>query len=161
MMTSARRGEISTHIRAAPDEVWALLADLERMGEWSPECYKVKWLDQARSPATVGARFKGRNKYGWLRWTTTCEIKVADPGRELTFSTVKRQREIVRWSYRLEPASDGTDVTESFEAMSWPLDVRFFEDVLMRDRDRRREAAMRATLDRIRAIAERSPSNNR
>lgn len=153
-MTSARRDEVSLHIDATPDRVWALLADLERMGEWSPECYKVRWLGEAQSPATTGARFKGWNKYGWIRWSTTCEIKVAEPGRELTFSTVKGQREVVRWSYRLEPANNGTDVTESFQAMSWPLDVRFFEDVVMRDRDRRRQAAMHATLDRIRAIAE-------
>jgi hypothetical protein len=84
----------------------------------------------------------------------TCEVKAADPGRELAWSTMRGDKEIVRWRYLLETADGGTDVTESFQAMSWPLDVRFFEDIVMHNRDRRREHAMRTTLERIRAVAE-------
>jgi uncharacterized protein YndB with AHSA1/START domain len=153
-MTSARHGEVRTHIDASPEAVWALLADVERMSEWSPECYRVRWLDGARQPATLGARFKGRNKSGLLRWSMTCEVKVADPGRELAWSTIRGGRDIVMWRYRLEPSNGGTDVTESFEAMRWPFDVRLFEDIVMRDRDRKREHAMRTTLERIKAVAE-------
>jgi hypothetical protein len=54
----------------------------------------------------------------------------------------------------LEPAGGGTDLTESFECISLPLDARFAEDFLMRDRDRRREDAMRTTLERIKAALE-------
>ncbi len=124
------------------------------MGEWSPECYRVRWLEGAKSPATAGARFKGSNRFGWLRWSMTCEVKAADPGRELAFSTVRGERECVRWRYQLEPANGGTDITESFEVVWLPLDARIGEDFLMRDRDRRREQGMRATLERIKAIAE-------
>lgn len=157
-MTSAREGQVRMHIDAAPETVWALLADIERMGEWSPECRRVKWLDGAASPATTGARFKGWNKSGLLRWSMTCEVKVADPGRELAWATVRGPRDIVWWRYRLEPAKGGTDVTESFEAVRWPLDVRVFEDIVMRDRDSRREQAMRTTLERIKAVAEATAS---
>jgi uncharacterized protein YndB with AHSA1/START domain len=41
-MTSARQGQVRAHIDAPPEAVWALLADLERMGQWSPECYRVQ-----------------------------------------------------------------------------------------------------------------------
>jgi hypothetical protein len=84
----------------------------------------------------------------------TCEVKSAEPGRELAWSTVQRDRELVRWRYLFEPAEGGTDLTESFEVVWLPLTARLAEDVLMRDRDRRREDSMRATLNRIKDIAE-------
>jgi uncharacterized protein YndB with AHSA1/START domain len=153
-MPSSRRGEVRIHIDASPEVVWSLLADVERMGEWSPECYRVRWLENARFPPKPGDRFKGSNRWRLLRWSMTCKIEVAERGRELTWSTVRGDKEIVRWRYRLEPASGGTDVIESFEALHWPIDVRFFEDVVMRNRDRDREAGMRTTLQRIKAVAE-------
>jgi uncharacterized protein YndB with AHSA1/START domain len=153
-MASARSGEVRVHIDAPPQRVWTVLADLDRMGEWSPECYRVEWLDGARSPATAGARFKGWNRYGRMRWSVTCEVKTAEPGHELAWSTVERGREMVRWRYRFEPAGGGTDVTESFEVMWLSPLGRLAEDVLMRDRDRRREESMRATLEQIKALAE-------
>lgn len=155
-MASARSGEVRIHIDAPPERVWSLLADLDRMGEWSPECYRVEWLDGAKSPALAGTRFKGWNRYGPMRWSMTSEVKTAEPGRELAWSTVARGRELVRWSYRFLPADGGTDVAESFEVFWLPFTARLAEDVLMRDRDRRREEAMRATLERIKTLAESS-----
>ncbi len=155
-MASARSGEVRLHVNASPETVWRLVADLDRMGEWSPECYRVEWLDGARSPAAPGARFKGWNRYGRMRWSVTCEVKTAEPPRELAWSTVQGDREMVRWRYILEPSNAGTDVTESFEVSWLPFMARFAEDVLMRDRDTRRTDAMRATLERIKAIAETS-----
>ncbi len=155
-MASARRGEVRSHIDAPPERVWALLANLERMGEWSPECYRVQWLDGASSPASPGARFKGWNRYGRMRWSMTCEVKSVDPSREISWSTIQRGRELVRWSYRFQAANGGTDVTESFEVIWLPVVARFAEDVMIRDRDARREEAMRATLGRIKSVAEAS-----
>jgi uncharacterized protein YndB with AHSA1/START domain len=153
-MASARSGEVRMHIDAGPERVWALLADLDRMGEWSPECYKVSWLDGATSPARVGARFKGWNRWGPVRWSMQCQVKSAEPSREISWSTVQGGRELVRWRYQLEAADGGTDVTESFEVLWLPTMARLFEDVIMVNRDRQREAAMRSTLDRIKAVAE-------
>ena len=59
-----------------------------------------------------------------------------------------------RWRYRLEPTGDGTDLIESFQVIWLPFTARLAEDVLMRDRDRRPEEAMRATLKRINDLAE-------
>jgi uncharacterized protein YndB with AHSA1/START domain len=157
-MTSARQGEVSIHIDAPPDAVWDLLAEVERMGEWSPECYRVEWLNGAMSPAKLGARFKGSNRYGRLKWSMTCEVKSADRGRELSWSTVKGDKEIIRWTYRMEPTATGTELTESFQAIRWPLDVRIFEDLVMRNRNEQREAAMRTTLERIKTAAEKTAS---
>jgi uncharacterized protein YndB with AHSA1/START domain len=159
-MPSARQGEVRIHIDATPESVWDLLADVERMGEWSPECYRVEWLDGATSPAKPGARFKGRNRSGRLNWSMKCEIKTAERGRELSWSTVKGDKEVVRWTYRMKPVDGGTEVVESFEAITWPLVVRIFEDLVMRNRNEGREAAMQTTLQRIKAAAEAPASVN-
>ncbi len=153
-MASARHGEVRVHIHAPPEAVWTLVADVERMGEWSPECYRVQWLDGACSPATSGARFQGWNRYDDMEWSVICEVKAAEPGGELAWSTVEDGREMVRWRYLFEPADGGTDVTESFEVVWLPPLASYGEDVLMRGRDRRREEGMRTTLYRIKDIAE-------
>ena len=153
-MASARQGKVSVHVDAPPERVWSVVADLDRMGEWSPECYRVSWLDGASSPARPGSRFKGRNRWGPVRWSMTCEVRTADPGREVSWSTLHGDREVVRWTYRFEPDGSGTQMTESFDVSWLPPSARFFEDVLMVNRDRQREAAMRTTLERIKAAAE-------
>jgi hypothetical protein len=83
-----------------------------------------------------------------------CEVKVAEPQRELAWSTLRGDREVVRWRYVMEPADGGTELTESFEVIWLPFDARFAEDVLMRNRDRRRQDSMRTTLERIKAALE-------
>jgi hypothetical protein len=153
-MVSARHGEARIHVDASPEQLWSMLAHVERMGEWSPECYQVRWLAGASSPAQVGSRFKGFNRSGRLRWSMTCQVQVAVPAQEIAWSTMNRGREVVRWTYRMVPVGGGTELVESFEAKSWPLKVRIFEDFVMRNRDDERDAAMQATLQRIKAAAE-------
>jgi uncharacterized protein YndB with AHSA1/START domain len=153
-VVSARAGEERIHVDASPEAVWSLLSDVERMGEWSPECYQVNWLDGATAPATPGARFTGKNKWGPMRWSMTCEVKTADPGREISWATLQRGRELVTWTYRLEPSGGGTEVVESFDVHWLPLGPRIVEDFVMLNRDQQRSAAMAATLKRIKAAAE-------
>jgi len=153
-MRSARTGSIKVHIDAPAERVWTLLAHLERMGEWSPECYRVEWQDGATSPAAPGARFRGWNRFGRMKWSVACRVKTAVPDKELSFSTLVREKEMVTWTYRIEPSGGGVDLVESFDVHWLPLSARLAEDYLMRDRDRRREQAMRMTLERIKALAE-------
>jgi hypothetical protein len=54
----------------------------------------------------------------------------------------------------LEPEGTGTKVTECFHVHWLPPMARFFEDVVIVNRDRAREDAMRATLSRIKGVAE-------
>lgn len=61
---------------------------------------------------------------------------------------------MVTWTYRLQPSDGGVDLAESFEVRWLPLSARVGEDFLMRDRDRRREQAMRTTLERIKSLVE-------
>ena len=153
-MPSARAGSVQIHIEAPADQVWRLLADVERMGEWSPECYRVEWLDGAESPATPGARFRGWNRYGLLRWSIVCKVTSVVPNREISWTTLAGEREMTTWLYRLTPARAGVDVVESFTVHWYSEQARLAEDVLMRDRDRRRLEGMRTTLRRIKQLVE-------
>lgn len=157
-MGSARSGAVQIHIDAPADKVWGLLADVERMSAWSPECYRVTWLDGARSPATPGARFRGWNRYGPLRWSIVCRVKSAVPGQELSWTTIARNKEMTTWAYRFTPSAGGVDLVESFDVRWYSFSARIAEDFLMLDRTRRREQAMRTTLERIKQLAESTAS---
>jgi hypothetical protein len=89
-----------------------------------------------------------------VRWSVACQVKTAVAEKELSFSTLVRGKEMVTRSYRIEPSDHGSDVVESFEVQWLPISARIAEDFLMRDRDRRREEAIRTTLERIKHIAE-------
>ena len=107
-------GSATTTIDARPEDVYDLVADISRMPEWSPETYRAHWLGGA-TEARAGAKFRGWNKLGPIRWCTDPVIDAADRGKELTFTTTFFGRgRITTWSYRFEPAGDGTTVTESW-----------------------------------------------
>jgi hypothetical protein len=124
------------------------------MGRPSPECVGGTWLDGATGPA-VGARFKGRNKRGIARWSTTNEVVEADPGRAFAFRT---KQSGTQWRYALEPDGDGTVVTESRSPFrDRPLVAKVFAAVALGgigDHDDELRAGMVATLERLRAVAE-------
>lgn len=159
-MNKGTTGQASVKVNAAPEKVYDLVSDVRRMGEWSPECRRCEWLDGATGPA-VGARFKGSNKNGFIRWSTKPRVVVADEGREFTFVTDVRGKDLTKWSYRFEPEGGGTKVTESFEMMAdQPGVITFFEKNVMRVKDRKAdlEKNMQATLERIKGAVEGSAS---
>ncbi|MEY2450725.1 MAG: hypothetical protein QOD92_299 [Acidimicrobiaceae bacterium] len=155
-MKKGTTGMASVHVNAPPEKIYELITDVQRMGEWSPECQRCEWLDGATGP-TVGARFKGSNRKGFVRWTTKPRVLVADEGREFAFATDVRGKDLTKWTYRFEPDGDGTKVTESFEMMAdVPGAIVFAEKYLMRIKDRKAnlEGDMQATLERIKAAVE-------
>ena len=159
-MKKGTTGEASIHIEAPPEKVYTLVSDVTRMGEWSPETTKCEWLDGATGPA-VGARFKGSNKNGMIRWSTKPRVLAADDGHEFSFVTDMRGNDLTKWSYRFAPDASGTKVTESFEMMAdQPGFITFLEKRVMRVKDRRAELekGMEATLQRIKAAVEGSAS---
>lgn len=155
-MRAGERGSVAVEVAAAPEVVYDLVADVSRMGEWSPETVEAHWIDGATGPR-VGARFKGKNRIGVARWSTKPRITVADRGRELAFVTEYRGRENTRWTYRFAPSDVGTEVTESFEVLDdTPRSVEIIEQRLFGIRDRRAHLleGMRQTLERLKAAAE-------
>lgn len=149
----SRSGTATTQIAAPPDKVYALITDLSRMGEWSPETVKAEWIDGATGPA-IGAKFKGSNKLGFFRWSTKPTVEVADAGREFAFVTANKSgsKKYTRWSYKLTPSGDGTDVTESWEELG---SIPIIGSLMMNDRrEKQINAGCATTLSRIKAAAE-------
>lgn len=105
---------VQTTVAAPADRLYAMVSDVTRMGEWSPETAEGVWRGGATGPE-VGARFAGRNRLGWRRWSTSCRVVEADPGRAFAFDVTSGPLRVSRWAYRFEPAAEGTTtVTEEW-----------------------------------------------
>ena len=145
---------VSIHIDASPADVYALVTDVAGMGRFSPECTGGRWLDGATGPV-VGAKFKGTNKRGLARWSTTNEVVVADPDKEFAFET---KQSGMRWSYDLVADVDGTLLTESREAWrSQPLVAKVFTALALGGTQSHADElteGMTATLENFKQVAE-------
>jgi hypothetical protein len=145
---------VSISIAAPPAAVWAIVADPTGYGRLSPECTGGRWLDGATGPA-VGATFKGSNKRGFIRWSTTNTVDECEVERVFSFVTKDSN---TRWTYRLEPEGEGTRITESRSAAGeYPALARFFTRFLLGGVDEHTDElrdGMRRTLEQVKALAE-------
>jgi uncharacterized protein YndB with AHSA1/START domain len=152
-MKKGTTGSATIHIDVPPEKVYGVVTDVTRMGEWSPECYRCEWLDGATA-AAPGARFRGYNRRGPLRWERTAVVATADRGHEFGFTTVNDRagREETRWLYTMEPSSSGTLLTESFQFVWCSVPNRLAEALL--PRGRQVNQGIEDTLRRIKKVAE-------
>ena len=147
-------GDEEVLIRAAPQKVYELLADVARMGEWSPECYRCEWLGGAVD-AHRGAHFKGYNRRGCMRWSTICTVTYCEPYSVFGFETKPLVGQAQsRWRFDIEPDTDGVVLRESFETMWY---VRPILGLVFGGQSNRlnqlREGVLQ-TLSRIKTVAE-------
>jgi uncharacterized protein YndB with AHSA1/START domain len=146
--------EVTVHVEAPPERLWSLVTDVTQTGRWSPECTGCAWEDGA-DRAVVGARFKGHNRHGPVRWTTHCEVVAADAPTHFAFQ-VKESG--MRWGYRFEPdGAGGTNLTEYRDkTRQIPLPVRLVQKsgILGRNREDLMVEGMRDTLERVKSAAE-------
>ena len=141
-------------VAAPPERVWDLISDVSRMGEWSPETTTCEWIKGASGPA-VGARFRGTNRVGSRRWSTTCVVTEAVPARSFAFRSVVGPVPIADWSYRIDATADGCRVTESWtDRRNW-LGKKLGKPVSgVADRAEHNRRTMATTLDHLAAAAE-------
>jgi hypothetical protein len=147
--------EVVEHVQAPPARVWQLVADPVGMDGLTSECVGMQWVHGHSGPA-LGARFRGRNRSGWRRWTTACTIVNYEPGTEITWDVAFGPLPVARWGYRVEPGTDGdTVIRERFEDRRGRA-LRATSPYLRgtRDTDALNRANMEATLSRIRSRAE-------
>lgn len=139
MGTLPKSGSATVDVAATPEQVWALLTDITRAGEWSHETQGGEWLDGATS-AVLGARFRGRNQQGRTKWSRVCEVVVADAPRTISWRTVPTRvvyRDSTRWTYELAPTDTGCTITQRFEVLQLgPILDRFFYAIVPAHRDR-------------------------
>jgi Polyketide cyclase / dehydrase and lipid transport len=139
-------GAVSLEIAADADTLWALVADVTRVGEINEECLRADWRGSATGPA-LGARFRGHNRVRWMRWARTCEVVGCEPGREFAWQTLPRWFDSTIWRYRFEPAPGGTVVTHSYEVTNMAPRLLVGPTLRLIPHHADRRADMRASLD--------------
>lgn len=111
----------SVRIEAPAAEVYKLVSDIARTGRWSPTCVRCQWTDPDQTG--VGATFTGYNETPSRSWQTTSMVIAAEPGRRFAWEVGKGY---VRWSYDLQPAGDGTELSETWTFL--PAGLEFFAE---------------------------------
>ncbi len=147
-------GEVSLYMDAPPEKVWALVSDVTRIGEFSPETFEARWTRGSTGPE-VGASFKGhvrRNGVGPTYWST-CQVTQCVPNEVFEFAVGTDDVTVNNWGYRLEPDGGGTTVTEYFR-LEPSLPLRLYWTFLGPLRGRTNEKGMRTTLERMKAVVE-------
>jgi hypothetical protein len=111
-------------IRATPVQVYDVVSDLARSGEWSPECLGGSWI--VGEPSSVGAIFRGENLrspdvVGWAplirgRWYTEARVVAAERGRKFHWVMLTHAREDQEslWGFDTEPADGNTRLVHHF-----------------------------------------------
>lgn len=111
--------ELSRLISAAPEQLYALVSDVTRMGEWSDENTGAVWK-KGSGPA-VGSVFVGKNELDGKRWATKCKVTDATPGDRFAFEVKSSGFPIARWEYQFEAVEGGTKVTERWTDRRNPM----------------------------------------
>lgn len=144
----------SIHVDAAPEDVYALVSDVTRTGEWSPVCTGCSW-DEGAGPE-VGAWFTGHNAKNGREWDTRSRVVAAEPGEEFAWVV---GGSYVRWGFALEPEDGGTRLTESWRFL--PDGLAMFHDrygdrapAQIEERTRDAHAGIPATLRAVKGIVE-------
>jgi len=145
---------VNTEIGAPPDKVWAMVSDLTRMHEWSPESDGTTWLNGASS-AVPGAAFKGTNRAGKKKWATKGTVIEVDPGNRLSFRVTAFGMKVALWTYRIEATTDGCTVTETWDDERGAfIKVTGKAATGVGDRMTHNRAGMETTLRNLKAAAE-------
>jgi len=149
---------VSRDIAATADALWSMVADVTRMGEWSPENEGGEWLDPTRG-AEPGAKFRGRNRRGKRSWTTVATVLEADPGRVFSFHVGAGPVKVADWVYTFGPTATGCHVTETWidRRPGWFKPIGHLATGVA-DRAAHNRAGMEQTLAGLAAVAERAPS---
>ena len=144
---------IVVHVPA--EELYDLVSDVTRTGEWSPICTAC-WWEEDSEPGTVGAWFGGRNQTPDRTWETRSQVVAASRGREFAWLVGGR---FARWGFTLEHGDDGTYLTESWDFL--PAGIEFFHEkygdeaeAQIADRSQAALSGVPETLAAIKRIAE-------
>ena len=153
-MTSLRKDETltaSAEVRASAERVYAVISDVTRIPQWSPETKRAQWLS--------ANRFQAWNRRRLGRWHTIADVVEAEPGRRFSFVVQAMGADWTQWTYLIEPGSAAgtTRLTETFRmCVPLPVAVVIFEHLFLFVRDRRADLQRNLdhSVDRIRTIVE-------
>ena len=150
---------VSVDVAASPEQVWAVVGDVRRMPEWSPELRRLAVL--GRSPVAVGTTLLGLNRRGLVAWPTSSRVTRWEPGRAVAWRT---RESGATWTYELtgtgSGAGSGTRLTARRDLPGFPAGTWLLGRVIGGGGGHDRELAdgLRTTLERIKAAVEASPA---
>lgn len=141
----------SVEIAAAPDAVWAVVSDVARMPEFSPELRKLFVLG-SKQPR-VGLNMIGINRRGFAVWPTSSKVTRFEPGRVVAWKT---RESGATWTYELDPAGTGTRVTGRRDLPEFTLGTKLMAPIIggAEGHDHELADGIRATLERIKTTVE-------
>ncbi|BCK58937.1 SRPBCC family protein [Nocardia wallacei] len=144
--------EATVDISAPPERVWAVVSDLKRMPEFSPNTVRMVALGAPRTGAwTVNLNRDGRKYY-----PTTSRIVRFEPNRAFAF---RMNENGTVWSYTLEPTESGTRLIERRDVPNGVRKpVRVLIDAFLGGEEQFESNLLRGmneTLGKIKAAAER------
>ena len=150
----ARTIRVERTVAAKAGGVLSMVADITRMGEWSPETTGAQWVGDASGPAT-GARFKGSNRQGARSWKTDCQVTACEPGTRFAFEVKAGPLKVARWTYEFRPDGEKCVVAEQWDDLRGSF-IAFISPLVtgVKDRARHNRETMVSTLDRLAAAAE-------
>ncbi|HST48992.1 SRPBCC family protein [Jatrophihabitans sp.] len=111
-------------VASSPEQVYRVVTDLPRSGEWSVECRGGRWV--SGEAGAVGSVFRGENfrspeVVAWAPvvrgdWTTESEVVAAEPARRFAWAmrTKAGQKQESIWSFEIEPGPDGSVLAHRF-----------------------------------------------
>lgn len=145
----------SVDIRATPQRVYHLVADVARMGEWSPEATGSRGAGAGLTP---GDKFWGTNRRGLAVWVTRCTVLVADPGVLFEFDVDFANQGVSRWTYVFEATDQGCRITETWVDRRegvFSVPVKAAGQLLIPgDRGEHNRRNMKITLQKLKQVAE-------
>lgn len=145
--------QVSARVQVAStsEQVYSVVSDLPRSGEWSTECRGGDWV--FGQPATVGSVFRGENYrapdvVAWApvvrgEWTTESEVVTAEAPRVFAWAMRNKagEKQESVWSFEIEDAPEGSLLVHRFRmdaptegiqgitaSMSPEAKKRFFQD---------------------------------
>ncbi|MGN6577536.1 MAG: SRPBCC family protein [Nocardioides sp.] len=141
-------------VAAAPEAVWAVVSDVTRMPEWSPELRRLYVLGGAKQPR-VGMTLLGINRRGFVAWPTTSKVTRLEPGRAVAWKT---RESGATWTYELEPTENGTRLTGRRDLPKFTLGTTVLGPIIggAEGHDRELADGIRSTLEQIKATVEAS-----
>jgi hypothetical protein len=140
-------------VHAAPDALYALVADVTRIGELSPVC-RAAWWDEGAGPHE-GAWFTGRNEVeGRDPWERRCEVAVVEPGLAFGWVAGGRAEGTAEWTYRFRAVDGGTEVEESWRLLQLNERLQALSDEQLHGFKQMTASGMETTLANLKALAE-------
>lgn len=105
--------------------LWALLVDVPRLPEWSPEVIAAAWVPPASS-AVPGARFAATNRREDWEWSLECTVLEAVAPTRFAWCVLDPARPSSRWSVDLTSEGERTRVRQRFVHGPGPSGVRWW-----------------------------------